>query len=231
MGARAVGGVVVSLLGGAMLIASEAPAVPLPPATPPVSGIIEKIKAAYARVEQYQTETEIQTYGGGKVVETRRFLYTFRKPDHIRLDFESPHRGMILVYPDKDGRVLVKPNGWLGFLKLHLAPDSARLRSPSGQRIDQTDLGLLIENISRSLTDRRHGEAKVAAAGAQAQIEVLADDHFLPGVLTLYRFTIDQTAWLPVGVQELTPEGALRRQVTFANLKTAVSVPENFFLR
>jgi outer membrane lipoprotein-sorting protein len=202
----------------------------MPPASPTqAAGIIEKMQVAYANVEQYQTETEVQTYRGGKVVETRRFLYTFRKPNHIRLDFEAPHRGMILVYPDEDGRVLVKPGGWLSFLKLRLAPDSARLRSPAGQRIDQTDLGLLIQNIARSLTDRRRGEMKVNAQGGRTEIEVLAEDHFLPGVLTLYRFTVDEASWLPVEVQELTPDGVPKRQVSFGNLKTSISVPEGHF--
>jgi outer membrane lipoprotein-sorting protein len=218
-----------SLLVGLSALAAGPRAAGSAPSAELAPDIIGKMEAAYARVEQYRTETEVRDYRAGQVVETARFVYTFRKPDHIRIDFLSPHRGMTLVYPDEQGRAVVKPGGWLGFLKLRLAPDSARLRSPSGQRIDQTDLGLLIQNIARSLTDRRRGEMKVADQDGRTQIEVLAEDHFLPGVLTLYRFTVDDATWLPVEVQELTPEGVPKRQVSFANLRTSVNAPESYF--
>jgi outer membrane lipoprotein-sorting protein len=194
-----------------------------------VSGLLGRMAAAYARVEQYQTETQVETYRDGKVAETRRFLYTFRKPNHIRVDLESPNRGTTLVYPDKDGRVLVKPGGLLGFLKLHLSPDSPRLRTPSGQRIDQSDLGLLIENIAHSVGDRRRGPPEVVDRDGRTVIEVLADDHFLPGVVTLYRFTVDGASWLPVEVHESTPEGLLKRHICFRDLETSVSVPDDYF--
>lgn len=220
---------IAALLVGLSALAAEPPSASSAPSAEAPAEIIGRMEAAYARVEQYQTETEVRDYRRGKVAETTRFVYTFRKPDHIRIDFLSPHRGMTLVYPDEQGRAVVKPGGWLGFLKLRLAPDSARLRSPSGQRIDQTDMGLLIRNIARSLTDRRRGGMKVADEAGRTQIEVLAEDHFLPGVLTLYRFTVDGTSWLPVEVQELTPEGVLKRQVSFEKLTTSVNAPESYF--
>ena len=164
-----------------------------------------------------------------KVVETKRFLYTFKKPDHIRIDMESPYAGMVLIYPGEDGKVTVKPGGLFGFLKLHLSPDSSLLNAAKGQRIDQTDMGLLIKNIAHSLTDRRHGEVKVSDQDGQVHISVLAEDHFLAGVLTLYRFSIDKTSWLPVEVKEFTPNGILKREVRFRNLKTSIDVPESFF--
>ena len=196
----------------------------------PAAGIIVKMEAAYAQVGEYQTETEVSEYRGGQVVETKRFLYTFRKPNHVRIDMESPYPGMILVYPDEDGKVFVKPGGWAGFLKLHLSPDSALLRTGAGQRIDRTDLGLLIRNIAHSLTDRRHGEIKVSGqGGGRVLIEVLAEDHFLAGVLTLYHFSIDKTRWLPMGVKEFTPDGIPKRKVIFRNMRTSIVIPDGFF--
>ena len=194
-----------------------------------IAGIIGKMRAAYAQTADYQMETEVKVYNEGKVVETELFLYTFRKPDHIRIDMESPYAGMVLVYSGEDGKVAVKPGGLIGFLKLHLSPDSALLRTAAGQRIDQTDLGLLIKNIGHSLTDRRRGEVRITEQDGQVRIEVLAEDHFLAGVLTLYHFLIDKTHWLPVEVRELTPDGILKREVRFRNLKTSTGVPESFF--
>lgn len=200
-----------------------------PPNGEHVEAIIGKMKAAYAQIDDYQLETEVKVFHEGQVVETKQFLYTFRKPDHIRIDMESPYAGMVLVYPGEDGKVTVKPGGLFGFLKLHLSPDSSLLNAARGQRIDQTDMGLLIKNLDHSLTDRRHGEVRVSEQDGQVRIEVLAEDHFLAGVLTLYHFFIDKTRWLPVEVKEFTPDGILKREVRFRNLRTSIGVPESFF--
>jgi len=212
-----------------VVFAADSGAGNYPPKGEHIAGIIGKVKAAYEQVEDYQMETEVKAYHEGQVVETERFLYTFRKPDHIRIDMESPYAGMVLVYPGEDGKVIVKPGGLLGSLKLHLSPDSALLNAAKGQRIDQTDIGLLIKNIDHSLTDRRHGEVRVSGQDGQVLIEVLAEDHFLAGVLTLYYFSIDKTRWLPVEVREFTPNGILKREVRFRNLRTSIGVPESFF--
>lgn len=193
------------------------------------TGIIGKVKDVYAQIKDYQMETEVKVYHEGQVAETERFLYTFKKPNHIRIDMKSPYAGMILIYPGDDSKVTVKRVGLFGFLKLHLSPDSTLLRTATGQRIDQTDMGLLIQNIDHSLTDRRHGEIRVFEKDGQARIEVLAEDHFLAGVLTLYHFFIDKTRWLPAEVREFTPNGITKRVVTFRNLRTSIDIPESFF--
>ncbi len=194
-----------------------------------IAGIVARMTSAYAQLEQYQSETVVNVYREGKVVETQHFLYTFKKPDHMRIDMRSPHPGMVLVFPDKNGKVLVKPGGWTGFLKFHLSPDNALLKNSAGQRIDQTDMGLLVSNIAHSLTDRRRGEIKLSREEGKIILEVLADDHFLAGVQTLYRFSIDQTRWLPTEVEEFTPDGIPKRKVVFRNFKTPV-MPDSFFL-
>lgn len=194
-----------------------------------VMDLVGKMEAASARLEEYQTETEVREFQKGRVVATKRFLYTFKKPNHVRIDMEIPYPDMILIYPDDDGKVAVRPGGWAGFLKLHLSLDSALLRSSAGQRIDQTDLGLLIQNIAHSLTDRRRGEIKVAEQDGRLLIEVLAEDHFLAGVMTLYRFSIDKASWLPVGVEELTPDGIPKREVIFRNLRTSIGSSDSLF--
>jgi len=121
--------------------------------------LLKKMESAYDNVNDYRASMEVRTLKRDGSTETERFFYTFKKPKWIRLDFESPHAGMILVYPDKNGKVAVRPAGLAHFLKFHLEPDSRLLKGSSGQRIDQTDIGLLIKNIARSLTDQRRGPA------------------------------------------------------------------------
>jgi outer membrane lipoprotein-sorting protein len=191
--------------------------------------LLRNMEGAYAQVTDYQTNIEVKTYRRDGSFATQKFLYTFKKPDRIRLDFETPHSGLVLVYPDQNGKVVVRPPGLGRFFTPHLAPGNSLLRMSSGQRIDQTDLGLLIKNIGHSLTDQRRGPAEFAEDDGHTRVRVLADDHFQKGIETLYQFLIDKRLWLPAGVEESTSEGRLERKIIFHNLKINPGVPDSFF--
>jgi outer membrane lipoprotein-sorting protein len=190
--------------------------------------LLERMESAYARVKDYQTNVEVRTYKTEGSFETQKFLYIFKKPKWIRLDFESPHSGMVLIYPDKNGKVGVQPPGVAHIFKFHLSSGNPLIMGAFGQRIDQTDLGLLIENISHSLTDQRRGLVEIEQDGC-IRIRVLAVNHFQEGVVTLYRFSIDKDLWLPVKVEESMPDGQLERTITFQNLRINTGVPDSFF--
>ena len=211
------------------LLVPQLKASPPQPSGEEVAEIIGKMKAAVATVKDYQTETVVREYREGRLVDTKRFLYTFKKPNHIRIDFETPHPGMVLVYPDEGGKVVVEPFGWARFLRLHLPPESGVLMTSAGQRIDQTDLRLLVQNMAHSLTDRRHGEIVLSEEDGLLCLEVMAENHFRPNILTRYRFVVDEKRWLPVEVQERTPEGMLQREVIFRSLRTSIGIPDTFF--
>jgi hypothetical protein len=115
------------------------------------------------------------------------------------------------------------------FLNLHLSPDNRLLQGASRQRINQTDLGLLIEKISRSLMDQRRGPASITEEKGLVRIRVLAENHFRKGVMTLYHFLIDQAVWLPVKVEESSSDGHLERTITFQNLRTNLGIPDRYF--
>jgi len=191
--------------------------------------LLNKMKSAYAQVKDYRTDVEVQTVRPNGFVKTEKFLYTFKKPNRIRLDFESPHSGMILLFPDKDGKVGIYPSGWARIFTFHLAPGSSLLMDSSNQRIDQTDIGLLIKNISHSLTDQRRGPVGFSENNERIEVRVLADDHFRKAQQTLYHFFIDRHLWLPIGVQEFTADGKLKRAVTFRNLRINTGISDSIF--
>lgn len=212
-----------------LCLATEVKADSLSQQQPEVAAILARLDAAYAKVESYQTEMEVREYRKGKYLESKRFLYTFRKPNQLRIDMQSPQPGTVLVYPDRGGKVTLRPGGWTGFVTLHLAPDNSMLASGSGQRIDQSDFGLLLRNLHHSLSDRRRGGIGLTEAPGRVSIEVLADDNFLPGVQTLYRYVIDSARWLPLELHESTPKGSPKRSSLFRNLKTTITLNESYF--
>jgi len=192
------------------------------------STILKKMEAAYSGVNDYQTNVEVRTYKIEGSFETQKFLYTFKKPKWIRLDLESPHSGMILVYPDRSGKVGVRPGGWAHIFHFHLPSGNPLIMGASGRRIDQTEVGLLIKNISHSLTDQRRGPIQIEQDG-YIRIRVLAVNHFREGILTLYQFFIDKDLWLPVKVEESTPSGQLERSISCQNPRINTDVSDSFF--
>jgi outer membrane lipoprotein-sorting protein len=194
-----------------------------------VETVLKKMEAVYDEVKDYKTEVETIIFEKDGSFKTEKSVYTFKKPKWIRLDFVSPHPGMIMVYPDRDGKVLVKPGGLLSKLRFHLMLDDPLLETPSGQRMNQTDLGLLIKNIRHSVTDQRRGPVSISEDKDTIQIQVLADDHFREGVETRYRFLISKELWLPVEVGRSTTNDVQDGRIIFRNLRTNINVSDDLF--
>ena len=191
--------------------------------------MVARMEAAYKTVNDYRTNLEVRTYTANGSVEIKLIRYTFKKPCSIRLDFEKPDSGIVVVYPDQEGRVEVRPLSWLPFVVLHKSVGDPQMEVSPGQRINQTDLGLLIRNIGRSVNGQRKGPVTVSDDGGRITINVLADNHFRKNVITHYTFYIDKKLWLPVSVEERLPDGKLERTVIFHNLKINIKVPDSLF--
>ena len=138
-----------------------------------------------------------------------------RNPGRFALTFRSPQPGTILIFPDEEGKVLVRPWG----LALHgsssRSGQSACFQTPSGQRVDQTDFGLLIRNIGRSMDGGRRGPLQILDEDQYVRIRVLAENHFREGKVTRYQFTIDKNTYLPAEIEEWTLDGVLERKISF----------------
>jgi outer membrane lipoprotein-sorting protein len=203
---------------------------PLPLAhTAQMETIVQKMEAAYATVTDYQSTVEVTSTSQDGSLTREKFLYTLRKPKQIRIDFEVPHPGTVVIYSNKDGKVRVRPWGAKGLFELHLDPDSFLLRLSSGQRVDQTDLGLLIAKIRESVEEHRRGPVELSESESAVEISVAADNHFREGVTTRYRFSIDKRTWLPVQIEESSFEGAFERRILFLDLRTNIGVPDSTF--
>lgn len=191
--------------------------------------ILQKMQQSYAEVKDYRTDVLVRHHGEDGSVSVLRFKYTFKKPKIIRMDFQSPHNGMIIIYSEQKGKAVVQPFSWAPFVKFHLSLGSDFITGPSGQRIDQTDIGQLIENIGRSLFTKRRDKPLIENSGTAIKIRVLAEDHFRRDRTTLYRFVIDKTLWLPLAVDERTPDKRLKREIRFQNLQTNLGIADSFF--
>ena len=190
--------------------------------------LLRRMESAYEAVRDYRASVQVILVAENGARRTEEFIYTFKKPRQFRIDFQVPQPGTILIFPDEEGKVLVRPWGWR-FMDLHLAPDSVFLANPSGQRVDQTDFGLLIGNMGRSMDGGRRGPLEIIEEDHYVRIRVLAENHFREGKLTKYQFTIAKDTFLPAEIEEWTPDGLFERKITFRNLAVNTDVPESFF--
>ena len=190
--------------------------------------VLKRMESAYEAVKDYRVLVHVVLAAEDAGKRTEEFIYTFKKPGQVRVDFQIPQPGTILIFPDEEGKVLVRPWGWR-LLDLHLAPDSLLLANSSGQRIDQTDFGLLIRNLGRSMDGGRRGPLEISEENQYIKIEVLAENHFRDGIVTRYRFMIDKSTYFPAEIEEWTPDGVLERKITFRNLAVNTGIPETFF--
>ncbi|MDD3619054.1 MAG: hypothetical protein PHX57_06645 [Desulfobulbaceae bacterium] len=191
--------------------------------------LIRKMEAAYDKLIDYQANLEIRQYVDDGSLEEKKLRYTYKKPGAIRLDFERPHAGMAVVYPDREGKVAIRPLRWLPFFILRKDLRDPGTQVSRGQQINQTDLGLLIRNIGHSVKEGRKGPVSVSLQENQVIITVLAENHFRRNITTRYSFFIDTTLWLPEMVEECDFEGRQERVIVFHDLKVNLGIADPFF--
>ena len=123
----------------AMMIAAALTITP-PSGTPPdpLASAIEH----YRTVESYRV-TIHSIHADGEV----HIRYYYKKPGFVRMEFIRPHAGSVLIYNPYTRGVRLWPFGIKHFLELNLSPGNPLIRSLSGQRVDQSDVGVLFENI------------------------------------------------------------------------------------
>lgn len=190
--------------------------------------LLMRMESAYETVKDYRVQVQVILAAENAGRRTEEFMYTFKKPGLIRMDFQSPQPGTIVIFPDEEGKVWVRPWGWR-FLDLHLAPESLLLSNPSRQRVDQTDFGLLIKNIGWSMGGGRRGPLEIREEEQNVRIKVLAQNHFRSGKVTSYEFVIDKNNFLPAEIEERTPEGVFERRITFREVVINTGVADSFF--
>ncbi len=189
--------------------------------------VVDKMEEAYARIHEYRADVEVKTYKGNGKVDVKRFLFWFKKPDHIRMEFQSPYNGMVIIYPDEEGKVLI--HKFMTFRRS--IDDPMMLDEKTGQRLDQTGVGPLIDDIARSVGRNRKSPVNMKEDESNVGIRVLAGDPLRPGVENEFKYVIDKRFWLPVEVDESTADGRLIRVTTYGDLRINPAIPDELFTK
>jgi len=171
-----------------------------------IMDVAQKMISAVNHADDFISAAEILYYKKG--IEDQRFRFTFYyKRGKIRVTFSRPYPGANVFYTRGDTDLLIKPFRFLPMVKLRLSIYNPLVRTPSGQRIDQADMGYLLGFLSKNLPLLGQREYKFVEDETQAEFSFWAQDYLEGTQLERYRVIVSKGNWFPVRVERYTAEG------------------------
>lgn len=187
----------------------------------PVGAAIER----YRTVESYQVMLK-SSYGDQSDI----IRYSYRKPGFIRMDFVQPHKGAVLIYNPLTKEVRLWPFGGK-LLSLKLSPGNRLVQSPTGQRVDKSDIGKLLDNVK---TLQHNGETTILGeelvAGIRAvRLAVAGKGNFVVSNVHRYDLWLDIGTLLPVKVVSRDVNDDMIETVVMDGLQINIGLPDELF--
>lgn len=160
-----------------------------------------------------------------------RMHYAYRRPGFVRMEFVHPHAGTVLVYSPLTRRVRLWPFGAGHFPVLSLDPDSALIRSPRGQRIDQSDIGTLYGNVGTLLQHGSLAASDTVTLDGQAMrhLDIVGTDGFLVSGVHRYELWLDTEQLFPRKIVSHDLHDAIIETVRMEDVEINVPLPETAF--
>ncbi len=188
----------------------------------PISISIEKYKNIYS----YEVTLVSK---GGNTKEIIRYYY--KKPGFIRMEFEKPYNGAVLVYNPLKERVRLSPFGFLRRFVLNLKPDNMLIKSSKGHRVDESDIGSLLKMVKRLQTN---GVIEVIdtydIAGRRSnKVTITGDGNFTVNSIHRYVLWIDVKTYMPIRVLAYNIHSELIEEVQMYDLKVNVEFNKDLF--
>lgn len=157
--------------------------------------------------------------------------YFFRKPGWVRMEFERPHRGAVLIYAPDTRRVRLWPFGLGRWPELDLAPDNPLLRDPNGHRVDRSDVGVLLADmraLSALGSTTPLGDTDLAGRAATA-LDITGPPGGSAGAIRRYRVWLARDTGFPLRVDSFSADAGLIESVDMSDARIDVPLPQHFF--
>lgn len=181
----------------------------------------------FAQLQSYQ----VMVRSVSSQNETKVIRYSYRKPGHVRMDFSTPHAGAALIYNPGNGKVKLWPFGVGTFPVLNLSPTDSLITDENGHRVDQSDLGVLLNNIrhlQQGGTTTTLGEA-IIAGKPTLHLSVVGPEGKTVDAVHHYEIWFDKQSGLPIKVVSYGLAGKLLETVLMEAMAINVRFPPDFF--
>ena len=182
-----------------------------------ILAVVRKMISVFENVEDFTCETEVTYYNEGIEDQQWRVKFFFKKGKKFRVDFSYPYRGVSIFYRGGDEKLTVRPFRFLPALKFRFSIDAPIAKTPSGQRINQTDVGYFIRFIFNNLKSIEQRESGFQDDGERIQFLFWALDYIEGKSLEKYRVFVSRKNWFPLRVERYNLEGKLVELIIFKN--------------
>jgi outer membrane lipoprotein-sorting protein len=185
----------------------------------PIAAAIERYRA----VESYRVTLK-SSHGD----ETEQIRYYYKKPGFVRMEFVRPHEGAVLVYNPVAGLARLWPFG-SGLPSVSLSPDNRLIKSPSGQRVDRSDVGALLENVKALQV---HGKTEVVGEeqmAGRATVHVTVSGGSAVANVHRYDLWLERSTLFPVKVESRDARSQLIEAVMMEDSELNPPLPDELF--
>jgi len=187
----------------------------------PVDAAIERYRA----VESYQVTLK-SFYGDNSDI----IRYAYKKPGFVRMDFVQPHKGAVLVYSPLTKNVRLWPFG-TGLFSLALSPENRLVQSPTGKRVDRSDIGALLDNVKAL---QRNGETavlgeEVIGGKKTVRLAIAGTGKAGAGNVHRYELWLDSISLLPLKVVSRDANNEIIETVVMDDLNINVKLADELF--
>ena len=163
--------------------------------------------------------------------ESKIIRYSYRKPGFVRMDFTQPHPDAVLIYSPLSRKVKLWPFGLGTFPVLNLSPTDSLIQDDHGHRVDQSDIGVLLNNIRQLQNDGTTvtvGEETLAGR-ATLHLSVTGPKGVSVDDVNRYEIWLDKSHGLPAKVVSYDRQGSLLETVLMDAMVINIQFPADFF--
>ncbi len=165
------------------------------------------MKAFFQGVEDYSTEVEQIYFKDGVETQRSRFKYFFKRPNKIRVDLIHPHSGVSVFYQRGEKKAILCPFVSLPSFKVRLSTDNSMLRTPTGQRVHQSDMVFFIDFLFRNLNGVPQKDCQMREGMDQINFLLWAREYIEGEMPEEFRIRVSTQNWFPIQVERYSPEG------------------------
>lgn len=182
--------------------------------------IAQKMTSAFQKMEDYTCEVEQIYHEEGIEGRYYRFKYYFKKGKKIRVEFSKPYPGTAVLYSQGSKEATVIPFKFFPALKFRISIQSSMIKTPTGQRIDQTDVGYFIDFLLQNLKKVKQNDDKFQEDREHVTFLLWALDYINGEKVEKYKIVISKKNWLPVLIERYDLDG---NPVETAHIKNCVT--------
>lgn len=191
--------------------------------------IAQKMTSVFQKMEDYTCEVEQIYHGGGIGDRYHRFKYYFKKGKKIRIDFSQPYPGTTVLYSQGSNKVTVIPFHIFPGLRFHFSIENPMVMTLAGQRIDQTDMGYLIDFLFQNLKKVKQKDHQFQENEETATFLLWALDYINGERVEKYKIIISKKIWLPIFIERYDGEGNPMETIHVKNYTINTHLDERLF--